>query len=144
MRSEWVFDQAGVCVVRIAGKGEGVVATRAFVAGERICADPPITVVDAHTPHTAYDGIVRGLMPSAQAAFWTLDQAAKYGGTKTARGVWLTNGYPSTSRDGRKVRRAALTALTARAARRDPPCVAAPSRAFLAAAADLRGVRSRL
>jgi len=103
VRSEWVFDRAGgVCILRIDGKGHGVVASRAFAAGERIVAEEPLAIVHAPTPPRGHEETVGRLEPAAQAAFWELSQADKYGEVKTARGVWLSNAYPMDS-NGQKM-----------------------------------------
>lgn len=113
-QTEWVFSANGLSVVRIAGKGLGVVTTRAFRAGECIIAEQPIAViaVSEATPSSVFDRTVRGLEPSAQKDFWRLMQTARFGSVKTARGIWLSNAYPLEPKPG--ARRAALYPFTSR------------------------------
>ena len=98
-RTEWIFSTERCWhVTALAGKGYGVVATRAIRRGERIMAESPLATCTKHA-YRAHDPrlfarTVDSLPPAERADFYALSQSELlYGTQKTAEGVWRSNAY---------------------------------------------------
>ena len=90
-------EQSGLELRETSAKGCGVYALRDFAAGERLLAESPLVeclVQDARgTVQPA--AAVEQLSSETRADFFALCQNPQYGAERTARGIWLSNAYPT-------------------------------------------------
>ena len=109
---EWAFSGAiagSFKIVPVAGRGLGVVATRAFATGDLVLADQPLlrwrqdVEASREENFAALEAALAALDASAAAKFWALTQSARtYGDSKTLLGIFLSNAYPTMPPTGRE------------------------------------------